>query len=299
MQQNERAGLLFTMAGFIVLSSGDGLVKSMAGEWAPTAIAAARYSIGAIGLAALLLLREGPRAFRMPRPGIQFLRGLSVSMATVGFFSAVMLMPLAEATTIVFVSPMITALLAWFFLGEKARRETFIASVVAFIGVIIVLRPNIAGLGWAACLPLLSALGMSLLFIANRTVAGTGSALAMQAYVAIMATPILILAAFVGDYSGVPALELTMPHWSVLARCALVACSATIAHWLIYLGTTRAGAATVAPMTYVQLLVAVTLGWVFYHDRPDAVSMLGGAIIIGAGLYLWHSGRVREPAMTD
>lgn len=52
-------------------------------------------------------------------------------------------------------------------------------------------------------------------------------------------------------------------------------------------------------MTYVQLLVAGLLGWVVFAHRPDALTLLGALVIIGAGLYLWRSGRVLEPAMTD
>jgi len=81
----------------------------------------------------------------------------------------------------------------------------------------------------------------------------------------------------------------------VLARCAIIAVTASFAHYLIYMGTTRAGASTVAPMTYGQLLAAVILGWIFFGDKPDALTLLGAAIIIGAGLYLWHAGRVKEP----
>ncbi|MCP5395821.1 MAG: DMT family transporter [Sphingomonadaceae bacterium] len=299
LQQNDRAGLLYTMAGFILLSCGDAVIKSMAGLWAPTAIATLRYALGAAGLSAILLARQGPGAFHMPRPGLQLLRGLSVTMATVMFFSAIFLMPLAETATITFVSPMITALLAPIFLGEKAKPATFIASLAAFAGVALVLRPNLAELGWPAFLPLGCALGMSILFMANRAAAGLASPLAMQAYIAIAATPMLVAATAIGHVSGIESLHVGTPDWSVLARCAIVACSATGAHWLIYMGTMKAGAATVAPMTYVQLIVAVTLGWVFFDERPDLVSALGGAIIVAAGLYLWREGRVKEPAMTD
>ena len=299
MQHNQRAGLLFAALGFTLLSCGDAVVKSMAGQWAPTAIATTRYVLGALGLATVLAAREGRGAFVVPQPRVQMLRGFAVGMATVGFFSALFLMPLAEATSITFTSPMITALLSAVFLGEPARRETLVASVVAFVGVLVVLRPNFLELGWAALLPLASAMGMSRLMIGNRIVAGKGSALSMQFFVAAAASPLLIGASLIGHGSGVARFAVDWPHWSVLARCALVACSATFAHYFIYLGTTRAGAATVAPMTYVQLIVALSLGWLVFGERPDAVALLGATLIIGAGLYLWHSGRVREPGMTD
>lgn len=294
MRKNETTGLLFALCGFATLSLGDVVVKSMSGLWPPTAIAATRYALGAIALSGLLALREGRGGFDLPHPRVQLLRGFGVALATVGFFTAITFIPLAAATSLTFTSPMITALLAAVVLGEPARRETVVASLVAFGGVLVVLRPNFAAAGAAALLPLLSALGMSLLMIGNRFVAGKASSLAMQFSVAVMATPLLLLAMAGGHFSGLSRFVLTMPDWTVLARCALVACSASLAHWLIYMGTTRAGPATVAPMTYVQLLVATVCGWAFFGDRPDSLTMLGAAIIVGAGLFLWQAGRRRE-----
>ena len=291
MKQSERAGLLYVLAGFSMLSVGDAVIKGMAGLWPPAAMAATRYTLAAIGLAAILAAREGPAAiWRMPKPGLQWIRGLAVSIATIAIFTAVWLMPLAEATTITFTQPMLTALLAALVLGERLRRPAIVATLVAFVGVVIVLRPNLAAIGLAALLPLLNAGAMAMLMIANRASAGAGSVLAMQTYISMTAAALLITATVAGHFSGAPELEMHWPHWSVLARCAFIAVSATLAHWLIYMGTARAGAATVAPMTYGQLLSAVALGWIFFGDVPDALSLLGAAIIIGAGLFLWWMG---------
>lgn len=295
MRQSDRAGLLFALAGFCLLMVGDAVVKGMRGMWSPAAMAATRYVLGAIGLGAILLARHGAEALRMPSPGLHWLRGLGVSLGSVGMFAAVWLMPLSEATTISFTQPMIIALLAAAFLGERLRASTVLAIVAAFSGVVIVLRPDFAVLGPGALLPLLSAAGMAMLVIANRAVAGTAAVLAMQVYLAITASVILVVGTTIGHFSGIEALRMHWPQWSVLARCAFIAVSASVAHWLIYMGTLRAGAATVAPMTYGQLLMAVLLGWIFFGDKPDALTLLGAAIIIGAGLYLWRAGRIKEP----
>lgn len=287
--KTEQTGLLIALAGFALLSFGDAVVKSMAGEWAPTAIAAFRYALGAAGLSALLLAREGKAGFRIPHARLQLLRGTSVAVATVAFFASLVLMPLAEATTLLFVSPMITGLLSPMLLGERATPATWIASIAAFGGVLIVLRPNLAALGPAALLPLVSAAAMSTLFMANRAVAGRASALAMQAVLALAALPVLFAAMVAGHFSGVPILAVGIPSPAVVAKCAVVAVSASTAHALIYIGTTRADAATVAPMTYVQLVAAAVLGWWWFGDRPDGPTILGAAIITGAGLFLWRA----------
>lgn len=299
MKGSNRSGLFFALAGFATLSCGDAVVKTMAGQWAPTAIAMTRYVLGALGLGVMLWRSEGPGAFRMPAWRVQAVRGGAVAMATIGFFSAVFVLPLATATAITFTSPILTALLAALLLGEPARKETVIASLIAFVGVLVVLRPNFLAAGWAALLPLLAALGMSALMIGNRFVAGKASPLAMQFYVAAMAAPTLVAATIGLHFSGIERLAVHWPQWSVLARCALVAGLASCAHWLIYMGTTRAGAASIAPMTYVQLLVATLAGWLLFGNRPDLMTLLGAAIIVGAGLYLWRAGRGREPGMTD
>ena len=176
-------------------------------------------------------------------------------------------------------------------LKEKVRPATWIASLIAFAGVALVLRPNLSELGLVALLPLGSAFAFSLMMLANRAVAGQGSSLSMQVFVAAGAAPVLVLCAVIGGVSGAERLAVGWPDWTVIARCAVVAVTASTAHWLVYLGTTRAGAATIAPMTYVQLLVAVTLGWLIFGDTPDAMTLAGAAVIIGAGLYLWNAGR--------
>ena len=295
----ERSGLLFALGGFALLSVGDTTIKTMAGQWAPTAAAALRYTLGATGLGIFAVAREGFAVLRVPRPGLQLLRGFGVAVATVAFFGAIFVMPLADATALIFTSPILTGLLSALFLGEPARRETWLATLLAFAGVLIVLRPNVVALGPAAFLPLLSAAGMSLLMIGNRASAGSASPLAQQFYVAAIAAPLLLTAAAIGHLSGQAGFAVTVPAASVVLRCAFVAVTASTAHWLIYRGTVLAGAATVAPMTYVQIVMASALGWLVFNNRPQPLTLLGVAVIAAAGLLLWHAGRVREVAVSE
>jgi drug/metabolite transporter (DMT)-like permease len=300
LRNRTRDGLLLALGGFAFLSTGDVLVKSMAGLWPGPAIAALRYVFGTIGLGTFLLWREGWAGFRMDRMGWHAARGFGVAFSATTFFTAVQIMPIAEATAISFTSPMVTALLAAALIGEPMRRETWIASLVAFTGVLIVLRPNFAAIGLAAVLPLFAAFGMSLLMIGNRAVLGRGSALSMQVNVAIFATLFLLLFTTIGHFSGIAILHVGVPAWSVIAKSATIAVTGSSAHALIYMATSRAGAATIAPMIYFQLIMAGFYGWLLFHEHPDATSLLGAAIIVGAGLYLWRVGRMTdEPQGTE
>ena len=299
MRQNDSHGLLFALGGFSLLSVGDAAIKTIAGAWPGTAVALTRYAIGATILGLLLWRREGRSGFRLGHWRWHVVRGFGVGMATVAFFSALFVMPLAEATSITFTSPILTALLAAAILGERLKPVSIAAMVLAFGGVTIVLRPSFAALGPAALLPLLSALGMSLLMLGNRAVAGSGSALAMQFAVAALALPVIAAATLAGHLLGLTQCRVGAPDWPIIARCAIVACTASTAHWLVFLGTERTGAARVAPMSYVQMLAALGLGVALFGDRPDGIALVGAAVIIAGGLLLWWTGRVTEPAMTD
>jgi drug/metabolite transporter (DMT)-like permease len=298
MNDQHRTGLGLAVAGFALLSVGDAVVKSMAEVWPAFAVAALRFSLGAAGLALLLLKSEGPRAFAPQQPWLQVGRGVCLAVASVSFFSAIYLMPLAEAMAIAFLSPVLTQVLAGVLLGERVEHRVWLASLVALCGVAIVLRPNLAELGLAALLPLISALFFALMMVANRASAGQGSALSMQVFIAGFCAPLLIAGAIMAKLSGVPALDFGWPRWDVVARCAIVAVTASTAHWLVYLGTAKAGAGQIAPAVYVQMLVAIVLGWWWFGDRPDIYTLAGAGLIVASGLYLWR-GVSRGPPSRD
>ena len=286
--------LLLALAGFSLLSLGDGLTKSTGGHWPGPAVAALRYSLGALGLALVLWRTSGRGAFVMPQPWLQFGRGASVALSTLCFFIAVQIMPLATVTVVGFTTPMMTALLSALLLREAAPKLVWLVSALAFAGVLLVLRPDLQDIGPKALLPLLSAASMALLMIFNRAAADSAPPLVMQTLIAAIAAPLLVMAAIALHLSGVPEFRIGVPPWTVVAAAAIVAVTATGAHWLIYLSTVRASAALVAPTIYVQMLFAIVIGWIFFGDIPDLLTVIGGAIIIAAGLWLFRGDAVRR-----
>jgi drug/metabolite transporter (DMT)-like permease len=221
-----------------------------------------------------------------------------VATATLCFFMGVMAMPLASATAIQFTSPIITALLSPFVLKERPPRAVWTATLLAFAGVLVVLRPRLLALGPMALYPVGAAFGMSWLMMFNRKAAGDAPILVMQLLLAAFAAPLLIVAAALLHLTGDPHFTLPAPSGIVVAKCLAVAVFATTGHSLIYTAVLRATAATVAPMTYVQLLMAATLGWLWFGSRPDAPTFAGAALIIAGGLLLWRAQKAPPVAET-
>ncbi len=291
---HRRAALLLALAGFSIFSIGDSITKSTAGMWPGPAVAALRFSLSAVGLVIVVALVKGRSAFVIPKPWIQVGRGASVAFASGCFFTALQLMPLATATAIGFTAPMMTALISAIFLREPASPKVWIVALLAFTGVALVLKPNLSDLGWTAFFPLASAFGMSMLMIFNRLGADSGgSPLAMQMVIAAIASPFLAFMAFGMHLTGIPAFHIGPISWGVIIRCGIVAFTGTIGHWLLYLATTQASAALIAPMSYVGILFAVGLGWMIYGDFPDVASFAGSALIIISGLWLFRTPKRR------
>lgn len=287
MADDARKALLLALTGFVMLSIGDVVVKTMAGVWPASGIAALRWAIGAAGLAAIVGLQGGRAGFAMPKPQLQLARGAVVAIASLSFFASLHLIPFADAVAIVFLSPVLVALYSAIVMGERITLTAWAAIALAFGGVLVVLRPNVAELGAPALLPLLAAFGMAALFLLNRRAAGLAPPLLMQLLIAPAAVPLLIGAAIAGHVSGT--MPIPVPDLGTVLKVLIVAICATAGHLLIYRATENASAATIAPMTYVQILVAVAAGWLFFGEPPDATVVGGAGMIVVAGLLLWSA----------
>lgn len=289
-------GFLIAIAGFGLLTCGDAIIKSMAGLWPVPAIAALRFTLAVPLLTGLVLWKDGAGGFAVQRPWIQAGRGLMLSLSSLLFFLSLFVMPLAEATSIVFVSPVITALLSALLLKEPMQPRAWLATALALIGVALVLRPNLAELGAAALLPLGAALFFSMMIILNRLAAGTGNAMALQWAMVCVAAPTVLAFAVAGHLSGIEQLAVGWPDGSVILRCAIVAISASAAHWLIFQGTMRTTAADAAQAVYVQLPIALLIDALVFQHFPDAMALAGAALIVSAGLSMWLTQRVGKAA---
>jgi drug/metabolite transporter (DMT)-like permease len=110
----------------------------------------------------------------------------------------------------------------------------------------------------------------------------------MQWLISGFAMLALLVYGGIGHVSGIPSLHIGWPSLIVVLKCAVVAVSATTSHLLIFMATERASAGRIAPMTYVQLLVALLIGYFVYNNAPDIWALGGAALIIGGGLVLWR-----------
>ncbi|MEK9719726.1 MAG: DMT family transporter, partial [Quisquiliibacterium sp.] len=153
----------------------DATVKVLSERYPAPMIAWARYFFHVVILLVVLWPRYGMRLVRTRRPGLQLVRGVFLGASSLFFFSALAFLPLAESSALASVAPILVTIAAVRWLGEKPPPGAAWALGMSFAGVLLIIRPGTALFGWAALLPLCTAVCGAGYQLATRRLAGVDS----------------------------------------------------------------------------------------------------------------------------
>lgn len=213
------------------------------------------------------------------RPVLQTVRALMLVGVTGFAMAAFRVLPLAETTALLFITPLIVALLAGPFLGEKLRIRHWLASLLGFVGVLLISRPdgdlNFEGLAFV----LAAAACYSIYQIQTRQLSPTENTLTMLFYTALVGTISMTLAAPL--YWGGP-----LPDWGDALMIASLGIYGGTGHFLLISAFRHAPATTLSPLLYVQLIWATLLGWIVFDHWPDGTTIFGMVIIAASSASL-------------
>lgn len=250
-------------------------------------VAFVRYA-GHLAITLLATLpKKGLGVLRSVNPRLQLLRSLCLLGSTGLNFVALSYLPLTTVTAIMFASPVVVTLLAVPLLGEKVGLMQFIAILLGFAGVVIVVAPWNAQLHWAIFLSLASCMCTSLYFILTRMLANESTA-TQQIWASGIAT--LVLAPLAWWQWQPPA------DGRVVLMMCLIGLFGASSHSLVTLAHRKADASVLAPVVYLQLLFASIAGYLVFHQVPGTSTLLGALVIIAGGALLWCSGRRKRIA---
>lgn len=230
------------------------------------------------------LILLGPAAFRAAfrsrKPGLQALRGLFMLGATAFNFAALQYLQLDQTTTVFFLAPLIVAALAGPLLGEWIGWRRLLAVLSGFAGVLFVVRPGFGGVHWAIAFSFGATLSYSLYNISTRYLLRFDSSEVIQFHTPLVG---IVFLAPAGLYVW------QWPQdWFTWALLFSLGFWGGLGHWLLILAHRGTPAPILAPFGYVGLLSMVTLGYAVFGDVPDIWTLVGGAIIIAAGIYLLY-----------
>ena len=273
------AGIGLMVLGIFLFCCNDALGKWLLGSYSVWQMLVIR-SIAAIALLAPFIWREGRAAFAAaPRPGLQILRVSLSVMESIMFFWALSYLPLADTVTFYLAAPIYVTAISALFLKERVGWRRWSAVVVGFIGVIIALRPSTATLTWPALIAIVGSLGFAVFLIITRMLRGTSDVVMVSGQFGAM----LVVSGAVAPIGWIAPSALDFGLMLVLGVVAMTAFAC------MNRSLKLAPASVVVPYQYTMIVWAVVLGWLVFGDVPDAFTLTGAAIIIGAGLYiLWR-----------
>lgn len=274
--------IAMVLGAMLVFVSTDAIAKHLSVTLSAQQIVWVRYTV--ITLLSASLIARSPGGLRTNHYVLHILRGLSLLGASLLFVFALKDLPLELCTAIGFAAPLYVTALSIPLLREKVGVRRWAAVAIGFLGVMVIVRPGSASFNWAMVYPLASSLCWACGLIITRLMRGTERPMVVLFYSSV-----------VGCVASAP---MALPFWQPpngfewLLLISLGALNA-IGQYLIIHAFMLASASMLAPFSYSSIVWATLIGAVFFGSLPDQPTVAGTALLIAAGLYVWHRERVR------
>lgn len=219
-----------------------------------------------------------PGVWRTGRPVLHLVRGLLLIGTTLGNFIALQYLQLDQSISIIFSMPFFVALFAGPLLGEWIGWRRWLAIMVGFAGVLVVVRPSTSGVHPAVLASLGGAACYAFYNISTRVLAATDSTATLMFYASLIGAVLTSL--------PLPWFWSVPPSPLVVVNMALTGLYGGIGHLLLVLAHRRAPASVLAPFLYSQIVWMIIAGWLVFGQAPNAWTLAGAGIVIASGLYL-------------
>jgi drug/metabolite transporter (DMT)-like permease len=278
--------LLFAQLFFTGL---DSCAKWMAISAIPTSeIIFIRYAVHVALAIAIFLPLQGFALFRTGNWRLEVYRGICLLGITFANFFAMQFLPLTVTGAVFYTMPLFVTLLSVPMLGEKVGWRRWVAVIVGFVGVLIIVRPGTEAFHPASILCLAGALCAALFAIFTRKLAGIDTAATQQVYSGLFAL-VLVTPVALADW-----------HWPSTGATWFAFGAAGVfgmfAHLLNAVALRYASPAVLAPFSYTGLLLLAVSSWLTFGQPPDDAFYVGAPLIIASGLYIWLRERKLQKA---
>lgn len=281
-------GIGLMLAAVMCFAALDATSKHLSQTFSVPLLVWARYLFHLLLMVIFLGPRLGLGLVRTQRPLANVLRAVMLTGVTGFAMAAFRIMPLAETTALLFVTPLIVALLAGPVLGERVGTARWLAVLAGFGGVLLIARPD-GELSTAGVLWTLAAAGCYTAYqLQTRQLAATESTWTMLFYTALVGTALMTLALPL-FWAG------PSPTWSQAGLICTLGLYGGTGHYLLIRAFRYARASTLSPFLYAQLVWAMLLGWLVYGHWPDHTSLVGMTIIAGSSLLMAAWERRQQP----
>lgn len=283
---NLRGAALMTVSMF-GFALEDMFIKLMAGAMPPWQIIAILGIGGALVFGTMALARREPLWTRAYLSGPVLVRNLAEIVGTIGYVTAIALIPISQASAILQATPLIVTLGAALFLGEAVGWRRWSAICLGFAGVLLVIRPGTEGFDARSLYAVLGAAGLAVRDVATRRVGPETSSVQLSFLAFLMLVPAALFLAMLGGRAYVAP---SPGQWLLFAGAVALGASA---YYAIVAAMRIGEVSFVTPFRYTRIVFALAVGMAVFGEVPDRAMLAGVGVIVGAGLYtIWRERRL-------
>jgi drug/metabolite transporter (DMT)-like permease len=269
-------GALYFLCGVFLFACMDTAIKYLASRYEVPLVLAVRYVVHCLLMVLVLAPTQGRTLVQTRRTGLVLVRAACLAAASLLFALALQRVPVAEATAMLFVAPLIVVVLAGPILHERVGRTGWAAVVAGFIGILLIARPGGSLDPLGVTLALTTAAATATYQLLSRLLATTETTLAMLFYTALLGAVAFGAAApWFWDGARPGALDLAL----LLSTGVL----GGVGHFLFTAAHRHSAASSLAPLQYTQLVWVGLLGWLVFDHVPDGLAIVGMCVVAAAG----------------
>lgn len=272
-------GVALMAAAMLLVPTVDGIAKTMSAAHSPLLIAWARYASSCIFVLPWALMRRGIHILPREALAAHAMRTVFAAAGMACFFLGISFAPIADVTSAYFVGPIIAALLSVPVLGEALTVRKVVASVLGFIGAVVVVDPT-GGINAGMLFGVAAGALFAFYVIATRKASRASDVVTTLVFQCLFGTAIL---------APLAAWQWSLPAGGELWLLLLMGAISAACHFMTISAFRHAEASLLAPLAYLELLGAVVVGYLAFGDLPGLNVAAGAALIVAGGLILLRS----------
>jgi len=282
-------GIGLALLAYAAFSTADALLKLSSGAFSVFQIAFVMAFFAMLPVLATTIGRGGLRSILPRNVKLVTARGILAAACGVLAWNAFATLPMAEVYALLFAAPMLVTALSAVFLGEAVGWRRWSATVVGFIGVIVMIDPRFSGLGLGHLMAAAAAVAGASSFVILKKIGATEKSAAMLFTVLFWLMAVSLPPAVA---------QWVWPSAAELGIMAVAGLLMGVGQAGLVFATREAPAVVVAPFQYSQMIWAVVFGLVVFGDVPTLNLFIGLAIVVAAGLFIVYRETVRAKPVT-
>ena len=302
MKNNNPKGIIFILLGMFVFSIQDSIMKYIYSFVSLYEIYLIRTLVSFVIILLFLKITKKPIIFKTQYPLLTFCRIILFFFGFSSFYISLTVLPLITATALFFVTPFLITIFAKFFLKEQIGPRRWLAVIIGFIGVYVILNPDFNNFDYMSLTPILCAFCYSLSMIIIKITSEKDSVYTQTFTFYLGAIIISVIFYFTfgdGQYNTIdhPASQFIFREWfsnleNSMLLMIVTGFTASVAFLLLFSAYRIASPAVISPFEYSILVWSSLSGWFFFNEIPDLKTIIGIILIVCGGIYIF----IREKA---